>query len=108
MKLRSRKSEYQHCFASPNKDYFKNIYEEQLAYRLKRREKEHCHYVLKWDSESSEESNESSGEKYEGKFYSLDKPTVPIVRFQVQFEHQLWDAACKCPDDLLVIYELTS
>jgi len=63
MKLRARKSEYQQCFASPDKDYFKNIYEEQLTYRLKRREMEHCHYMMKWDSENSEDS-ESSGEKY--------------------------------------------
>ena len=63
MKLHARKSEYQQRFASPDRDYFKNIYEEQLSYRLKRREKEHCHYVMKWDSESSEDSNESSEEK---------------------------------------------
>ena len=64
MVLRTRKSEYQQCFASPDEDYFKNIYQEQMAYRLNRREKEHCHYVMKWDSENSEESSDSSGEKY--------------------------------------------
>ena len=70
MKLRSRKSEYQQRFASPNKDYFKNVYEEQLAYRLKRREKEHNHVFIQWDSESSEGSSDSSSiDKYVESYY---------------------------------------
>lgn len=60
MKMQPRKSEYQNCFATPNQDYFKSVYEEQLAYRAKRRQKEHCHYVMRWDSESTEDNFDST------------------------------------------------
>ena len=63
MKVHSRRSEYQNCFATPSPDYFRTIYEEQLAYRIKRREKEHCHYVMQWDSESMDEVSDASFSK---------------------------------------------
>jgi len=54
MKLRVRKSEYQCSFALPRKDFCETIYQEQLKYRIERRQKENNHMVFSWESEESD------------------------------------------------------
>ncbi|XP_076815668.1 centriole, cilia and spindle-associated protein-like [Clavelina lepadiformis] len=81
MKLRSRKSEYQQCYGSPDKDYFKMVYEEQLTYRQRRRDKENRHMLIQWDSESSDGNSQNlTNEKNEPVDESMSPPEEAVTK----------------------------
>nr|CAB3228956.1 centriole, cilia and spindle-associated protein [Phallusia mammillata] len=73
MKLRVRKSEYQHAYASPGQEFFDTVYKDQVNYRMQRREKEHGHMIFKWESESSSSSDTTSIAEEETKEVSDEK-----------------------------------